>query len=140
MSHAIFIFPSILWLNRQTIAHLVLRPKPRNRRGDFMGQITKLQLPILRTKPGNMSTLVLRANQETRGPHLLVHGGDRTWCHPTSRSSGHRVLDLCLTISSSLHQLSYSRLDPRHYPPCRTCHLHNMRQANTFLHTTQVIG
>jgi hypothetical protein len=26
---------SVLWRNRQTKAHLVLRPKPRNRRGDF---------------------------------------------------------------------------------------------------------
>jgi hypothetical protein len=27
--------PSILWRNRQTEARLVLRPKPRNRRGNF---------------------------------------------------------------------------------------------------------
>jgi hypothetical protein len=34
---------------------LVLRPKPRNHRGDFVGQIIKLQLPVLRPKPGNPS-------------------------------------------------------------------------------------
>jgi hypothetical protein len=32
---------------------LVLRPKPRNHRGDFEAQITKSELPILRTKLGN---------------------------------------------------------------------------------------
>jgi hypothetical protein len=32
---------------------LVLRPKPRNRRGDFEAQIIKSELPVLRPKPGN---------------------------------------------------------------------------------------
>jgi hypothetical protein len=32
---------------------LVLRPRPRNRRGDFETQITKPKLPVLRPKPGN---------------------------------------------------------------------------------------
>jgi hypothetical protein len=32
---------------------MVLRPKPRNRRGDFKAQITKPELPILKPKPGN---------------------------------------------------------------------------------------
>jgi hypothetical protein len=32
---------------------MVLRPKPRNSRGDFEAQITKLELPVLRSKPGN---------------------------------------------------------------------------------------
>jgi hypothetical protein len=41
-----------LWRNRQTEAHLVLRPKPRNRHGDFEAQITKPTLPVLRPKPG----------------------------------------------------------------------------------------
>jgi hypothetical protein len=45
--------PSVLWRNRQTEACLVLRPKPRNRRGDFEAQITKLELPVLSHKPGN---------------------------------------------------------------------------------------
>jgi hypothetical protein len=45
--------PSVLWRNRQTEAHLVLRPKPRNCRGDFEAQITKPELPVLRPKPGN---------------------------------------------------------------------------------------
>jgi hypothetical protein len=33
--------PSVLWRNRQTEVCLVLRPKPRNRRGDFETQIIK---------------------------------------------------------------------------------------------------
>jgi hypothetical protein len=47
------LLPSVLWRNRQTEAHLVLRPKPRNRHGDFEVQITKPELPVLRPKPGN---------------------------------------------------------------------------------------
>jgi hypothetical protein len=39
--------------NRQTSSHLVLRPKPKNRPGDFVGQITKPQLSVLRPKLGN---------------------------------------------------------------------------------------
>jgi hypothetical protein len=61
------------------------------------------------------STMVLRLNQEICAPRLYVHGADRTRCHPTSRSPGHRVSDLCdhsrssapglllLSWSSSLH-------------------------------------
>jgi hypothetical protein len=32
---------------------LVLRPKPRNRHGDFKAQITKPELLVLRPKPEN---------------------------------------------------------------------------------------
>jgi hypothetical protein len=42
-----------LWHNQQTKAHLVLRPKPRNHRGDFDAQITKPKLPVLMPKPEN---------------------------------------------------------------------------------------
>jgi hypothetical protein len=52
---AVFILPSVLWCNRQTIPHLVLRPKIRNYHGDFVGQSTKLQLSVLRLKSGNPS-------------------------------------------------------------------------------------
>jgi hypothetical protein len=134
VSCAVFILLSDLWRNRKTITHLVLRPKLRNRHSDFVGQITKLQLLVLRHKPGNPSTLVLRLNQETRSPRLLVYGTDCTRCHPTSRSSSHRVPDLCLTISDHLHQVSYSCLDSHRCPPYRTCYLYTMRQANTILH------
>jgi hypothetical protein len=82
-------------------------------------------------------TLVLRLNQETCAPRLHVHGTDRTQRHPTSRSSSHRVPNLCLTIPGPLHQVSYSCLDPRRCPPCRTCYLHTTRQANTILHTNK---
>jgi hypothetical protein len=129
------LLPSVSWCNRQTVAHLVWRPKPRNRRGDFVGQITKPQLPLLRPKPGNPSTLVLRLNQETRATRLLVHGTDHTQRHPTSRSSSHHVPDMCFTIPSPLHYVSYSYLDPHCSPPWLTCHLDTMRQANMILHT-----
>jgi hypothetical protein len=42
-----------LWRNRQTEACFILRPKPRNRRGDFEAQITKPEMLVLRSKPGN---------------------------------------------------------------------------------------
>jgi hypothetical protein len=71
------------------------------------------------------STLVLRLNQETRAPHLHVHGADRTQRHPTSRSPDHQVPDLCehprssalglllLPWSSSLHAMAH--LPPAHH-------------------------
>jgi hypothetical protein len=58
--------PSVLWHNRQTKAYLVLRLKPRNRCGDFEAQITKLELPVLRIKPGNPSHLDFEA--QSRNP------------------------------------------------------------------------
>jgi hypothetical protein len=58
------------------------------------------------------STLVLRLNQETHTPRLHMHGVDRTWCHPTSRSPGHRIPDLCDHPRSSANQVSYSYHDP----------------------------
>jgi hypothetical protein len=113
VSHAV-LSPSVLWHNRQTEAYLVLGLKPRNRRGDFKAQITKPELPVLRTKLGNPSppvlrpnrrkqtTLVLRLNQETRASCLHVHGADHTRCHLTSRLPGHRVPDLCDHSRSSV--------------------------------------
>jgi hypothetical protein len=71
------------------------------------------------------STLVVRLNQETHASRLPVHGADRTWCHSTSRSPGHRVPDLCdhprssvsgvllLPRSSSLHAMPH--LPPAHH-------------------------
>jgi hypothetical protein len=46
--------PSVLWRNRQTEAHLVLRFKPRSHHDDFEAQIMKPELPILRPKSGNL--------------------------------------------------------------------------------------
>jgi hypothetical protein len=80
VSNVIFILSSVLWHNRQTVAHLILRPKPINHRSNFVDQITKPQLLVLRPKPGNPPTLVLRLNQETHATCLLAHGVGRT-CH-----------------------------------------------------------
>jgi hypothetical protein len=57
--------------------------------------------------------------------------------HPISRSPGHRVPDLCLTIPISQHQVSYSCYDTHRCMPYRTCHLHTKRQANTIFHTNK---
>jgi hypothetical protein len=95
---------------------LVLRPKPRNRRGDLETQITKPSTLVLRPKPRNCHSgfeakplpVVLRLNQETHASRLLhVYDVDCTRHHPTSRSSSHRVPDLCLIIPDPLHQVSY---------------------------------
>jgi hypothetical protein len=65
-------------------------------------------------KSEKLSTLVLRLNQETRASHLHVYGADRTRRHPTSRSSGHRVPDLCDHPRSSAPGLL---LNPRRCTP-----------------------
>jgi hypothetical protein len=74
---------------------------------------------VLRTNQRKLSPLVLRPNQEIRAPHLHMHGADSTRRHPTSRSSDHRVPDLCdhsrssapglllLSRSSSLSAMSH---------------------------------
>jgi hypothetical protein len=73
------------------------------------------------------STLVLRLKQVTCAPALLVHGTDRIQRHPTSRSSDHRVPDMCLIIPGPPHQVSYSCHNSHRCPPCHTCHLHTTR-------------
>jgi hypothetical protein len=50
--------------NRHTEAHLVLRFKLRNRRGDFEAQITKPKPPVLRPKPGETVATSFEAKQE----------------------------------------------------------------------------
>jgi hypothetical protein len=73
--------PSILWRNRQIEAHFVLRPKPRNRHGDFEAQITKPELPVLRPKLKNPpppwfwgSTKKPTAGFEAKLPETVVTG------------------------------------------------------------------
>jgi hypothetical protein len=91
---------------------------------------------VLRTNQWQTAATGLRLNRKTRASCLLhVYDTDRTRHHPTSRSSGHQVPDLCLIILDPPHQVSYSCLDPCRCLPCRIHHLHITRQANTFLHT-----
>jgi hypothetical protein len=125
--------------SNQKIITVILRPKSPNRSCRFWGINWKTRAsgfeakpqeplpPVLRPNQKKPSTYVLRLNQETRAPCLIVYGADRTQHYPTPRSSIHRVPDLCLTIHNPLHQVSYSCLDPHHCPPCRTCHLHITR-------------
>jgi hypothetical protein len=73
----------ILWRNRQTEDHLVLRSKPRNRRGDFEAQITKTVAAGFETQIGKPSQNlgfeaqsrnpppVLRSNQEKPSQQVL---------------------------------------------------------------------
>jgi hypothetical protein len=56
MPHTIFMLSSVLWCNRQTIAHLILRHKPKNRRGDFVGQTGKPERVVLRPNIRNVAT------------------------------------------------------------------------------------
>jgi hypothetical protein len=81
-------------------------------------------------------TMVLRLNQETRALRLHVHDADCTQRHLTSRSSGHRVPDLCdhprsstpglllLPRSSSLHAMPH--LPPAHHETSK----HNFSKQN----------
>jgi hypothetical protein len=75
--------PSVFWRNRQTEAQLVLRPKPRNRRGDFEAQITKPELPVLRPKQGNPPPPWFEVQPRNRPPILrpnweeLLHPGSK---------------------------------------------------------------
>jgi hypothetical protein len=84
-----------------------------------------------------LSNLVLRLNKETHASHLLIHGADRTQRHPTSRSPGHRVPDLCshprssapgllpLPWSSSLPTMLY--LPPAHHETSKHDSPHNTK-------------
>jgi hypothetical protein len=49
---------------------LVLRPKPRNRRGDFEAPITKPELPVLRPKSETLHHLGFEAQPRNRLPIL----------------------------------------------------------------------
>jgi hypothetical protein len=98
VSHAIFILPSVLLCNWQTIPHFVLRPKSRKCCSDFVGQITKSQQLVLRPKSGNLMTLVLRSNQETpwpwfwdwtKKPTLLISLCSVQTTHSVTRSLNH---------------------------------------------------
>jgi hypothetical protein len=60
-----------------------------------------------------------------------AHGATRPLDRPTTE------YPTCATIPSSLYQVSYSYHDPRRCMPCRTCHLHSTRQANTILKMKQ---
>jgi hypothetical protein len=51
--------------------------------------------PVLRPNQRKPSPPVLRLNQKTCATRLHMHGAGCTRCYPTSRSSGHRVPDLC---------------------------------------------
>jgi hypothetical protein len=55
--------------------------------------------------------------------------------YSVTRPVNHPVTEYptCVTISDSLHQVSYSYHSHHHCTPCRTCQLHTTRQANAIL-------
>jgi hypothetical protein len=76
---------------------------------------------------------------ETKKPTILVsmcmvqtaHGATRPLDRPATE------YPTCASILGPLHQVSYSGQNHHRCMPCRTCHLHTMRQANTILHLKQ---
>jgi hypothetical protein len=152
--------PAWFWRPNQETVAVILRHKSPNRSYQFWGTNRKTRATDFEAKPEKtvatgfevkpektvwvfrdqtthkLSTLVLRLNQETCASCLHVRGTDSTWHHPTPDRPAIEY-PTCATISDPLHQVSYSCHDPRHCPPCRTCHLHTTRQANTILHMIQ---
>jgi hypothetical protein len=127
----------VLRPNQEKPSTLVLRQTRENYRHRFWGQTRE-------NRPGSFGAKPLTNNQHwfwdsTKKPVLLIstckvhtaHG--ITWPpdHPATK------YPICVTIPSPLQQVSYSCHDPRHYPPCRTCHLHTTRQANMILQMKQ---
>jgi hypothetical protein len=111
---------SLVWLPLRHIRH--------NRTNHLLLHFHMTSTMMPHAPPAITPPPVLRQNWE-----ILAWLASRR-CHPTFRSSDHRVPDLCLTILDPLHQVSYSYLDPHCCPPYRTCHVHITRQANMILH------
>jgi hypothetical protein len=60
--------------------------------------------------------------------------------HSVTRPPDHPATEYltCVTIPGPLQQVSYSCHDPHRCPPCRTYHLHTMRQANVNVLTNKI--
>jgi hypothetical protein len=117
-------------VNRQTSSHLFLRPKPRNRHGDFVDQITKPQLPILWLKPENPSEWFWGQTTRTVPTGFEVKPGEtvdlgfeaelRNSCSSFhfARCRPHTVsLDLSIVWSPSIWPVFDH---PRYFTPCPT--------------------
>jgi hypothetical protein len=120
----------------KTLHHLGFEAQPRNPPLVLRTNWKKPSPPILRSNRRKLSqwfwdqtthkqlTLILMLNQETCAPRLHMNGADRTRCHPTSRSSDHRVSDLCdhprssapglLLLPRFLSLLTMPHLPPAH--------------------------
>jgi hypothetical protein len=84
--------PTWFWCTNQEIVMVILRPKSLNRSCRFWDSNRKTRQPWFWGQ-----------KQEARAPRLLMHDADRTWRHLTSRSSDHRISNMCLTIIGPLH-------------------------------------
>jgi hypothetical protein len=81
--------PLVLWRNWQINARLVLRPKPRNRRSDFDAQITKLKLPVLRSKLGNPSHRFWGQTERNRPSGFEAQLRNSCYSSPHARCRSH---------------------------------------------------
>jgi hypothetical protein len=104
---------------------------------DFEAQAEKPITIGFEAKPEKIVQVVLRANH-SQTVDLGFEAQLRNSRSSSPRATRH--LDHSATeyqtyaiIPGPLHQVSYSCHDPRRCTPCRTCHLHTMRQANTIL-------
>jgi hypothetical protein len=98
----------------------------------FEGKSKKTVLVVLR--PNHWQTMFWGSNKK---PTLLVSTCTVQTTHDITRPLNCPATEYltCETISDPLQQVSYFWQDLRHFPPCRTCHLHTTRQANTILQT-----
>jgi hypothetical protein len=111
------------------------KPKPSR------DQVHVLNAPVLKSLNGSpqKKILVLRLPHECLQRPL----SNTTRLGRSTHCSGERIgpgpntgqQTTSLTIPNPLHQISYSCIDPRRCPSCRTCHIHTTRQANAILHT-----
>jgi hypothetical protein len=108
MSHAV-LAPSILWCDQQTEARLVLRPKPRNRCGDFEAQIQNRRCwfwgPNQKTRATDFEAklektikVVLRPNHsQTVGPDFETQPRNPRFSSPRALCRPHTVpLDISI--------------------------------------------
>jgi hypothetical protein len=127
---------SVLWRNRQTECRLVLRPKPRNRHGDFEAQTIaagfeaqtgKPKPLVLRSNQRKLSPPVLRSNrrkpskwfqgQNTDKPSTLVLRLNKEMCAPRLHVHGADPTQCHLTYRSPSHQVPDMCDHPRSSAP-----------------------
>jgi hypothetical protein len=117
-----------------------------------MHSVLTLKLCVIgfKAQTGKPSPLVLRPNQEnsrhwfwgsTKKPALLLSTCIVQTAHSATQPLNRPAIEYptYATILDHLHQVSYSCHDSHHCMPCRTYHVHTMRQANTILQMKQRI-
>jgi hypothetical protein len=100
--------PTWFWGSNQELSRWFWGPNHQTINLGFEAQTKKLSQWFWGQTTDKPSPPVLWLNQKTHASRLLhVYGADHTRRHPTSRSSDHRIPDLCLIIpdptNASLH-------------------------------------